>query len=85
MTSMLVAEVNTDLTVSFDPEAPAEAGVPSGIVVVRASDVGSTELPVPFQLVGTGTAQPSEVLSAIRDALTQNGFQLHATAIRLNQ
>lgn len=85
MTSMLVAPVAEDLSVSFDPEAPQEVGVASGVVIVRASDIGSTELPVPFQLVGNGKAQPAEVLSAIRTALAENGFQLHATAVKLSQ
>jgi len=83
--SLLIAPLNDTLSVSFDPEAPAEAGMPSGLVFMKANRVGETELPVPFQLVGDGDATADEVLTAIRHALMDNDFQLHATAVKLNQ
>ena len=83
--SMLVAAVSDDLQVSFDPELPTTVGLASGVVLVSAKGPGETQLPVPFQLVGDGTVNPSQVLSAIQESLELNGFQLRATAVRLSQ
>ena len=83
--SMLVAAVSHDLQVSFDPELPTTVGMSSGVVLVSAMGPGETQLPVPFQLVGDGAADPAQVLTAIQESLEQNGFQLRATAVRLRQ
>ena len=84
--SMLVAEVNAQLQVSFDPEVPAGVGIPSGVVIVESAAVkGGTHLKVPFVLVGDGSADAETILTAIQDSLEANDFQLRATAVRLSQ